>query len=99
MRYSDRIILAKETDKKYDPIQGKFIEGTPIRTTYACSLTSMGVDRKKELFGAIDKDVKRVIVRNLYDYDFDYAEINENRYEILSSFKNKQDYCLLVVRA
>lgn len=82
MRYADRVTFFREVGH-YDPDLSRYVEGQPEKKTLPCNLSFLGIDRQRELFGRIDRTTAVVRLQRPYSREFDYAEINGKRYELL----------------
>ena len=78
MRFNNRITFVHETESRYDPDLGEYVEGEVIKTTKPCNLSTMGTDRTNELFGQIDVVITVARLQNPYHEKFDYVFLNEN---------------------
>lgn len=83
MRFSHRITLVKETESRYDPEKGEYIEGTPIKTTLPCNLSKLSVERTNEFFGQIDKAVVVARLQRPFKGEIDYILIDGQRFNLL----------------
>lgn len=88
MRFNKRITFVKEGNPYYDPTQGEYVQGEPIKDTVPCNLSNLGIERTNELFGQIDKIITVARLQRPYNKEFDYIEINNQRYDI----KRQSDY-------
>lgn len=88
MRFADRIIFTLEEEGKYNPKTGKHDESTFTREIKPCHLSTLKMDRVKELFGEIDKCVIIARLQRPYKNKFSYIEIGNDKYNVL----NRSDY-------
>lgn len=88
MRFKDRITFVQEQEAQYDPIEGKWSEGEPLKDTVPCNLSTLGVTRTNELFGQIDKKITVARIQHPYNKIIDYVLIEEQKYQI----KRRSDY-------
>lgn len=88
MRFSDRITFVNETESYYDPIEGRYVKGEPIKTTLPCKLSRLGIERTNELFGQIDRAITVARLQRPYTGKIDYILIDEQKYEV----KRQSDY-------
>lgn len=85
MRFDKRVTFVEETESRYDPIAGGYIEGESIKTTKPCNQSTMGVDRTNQLFGQIDTEITVVRLQHPYNKRIDYVYLNDDetqQYEI-----------------
>lgn len=78
MRFNQRITFVRETESRYDPSRGGYIDGELIKTVKPCNLSTMGTDRTNELFGQIDVVITVARLQHPYHEKFDYVFLNEN---------------------
>lgn len=78
MRFNKRITFVHESESRYDPELGEYVEGEIIKTTKPCNLSTMGTDRTNELFGQIDVVITVARLQNPYDGNFDYVFLNDD---------------------
>lgn len=88
MRFDKRITFVEETETRYDPVQGEYVEGEPIKTTKPCNLSRLGIERTNELFGEIDKVITVARLQRPYNGKIDYILIDEQKYNV----KRQSDY-------
>jgi|SRR5690606_368444 len=81
MRFADRITFVNETNAYYDPIQGEYVPGEIIKTTLPCNLSTLGIERTKELFGKIDVIITVARLQRPYTGKIDYVYLNEDEKE------------------
>ncbi|WP_079708620.1 hypothetical protein [Paraliobacillus ryukyuensis] len=82
MRFNDRITFIKLGESYYDPDQGRYVESNPVNTIKPCDISSVGIERSKELFGEIDTNVIVVRLQHPYTDSFDQIEINNTPYQM-----------------
>lgn len=80
MRFSDRITFVQETESYYDPTKGEYVDGERIEVVRPCKLSTMGVDRTKELFGEIDRIITVARLQQPYNNPVDYVLIEGQKY-------------------
>lgn len=88
MRFSDRLTFVKKGESYYDPSQGEYVESEPIKTKVPCKLSALGTERTLQIFGVLDKQVEIARLQHPYTNDFDYVEINDQKYNL----KRQSDY-------
>lgn len=88
MRFDKRITFVTENEAYYDPVKGEYVEGELIKDTKPCNLSPIKIDRKKELFGAIDTKITVVRLQRPYTKKFDYIEIDGQKLTL----KHQSDY-------
>ena len=84
MRYADRVTFYRESEGRYDPELSQYVEGRSDFDTLPCNVSNLGIDRRKELFGRVDRSMIVVRLQRSYDREWDYAEVNGRRYEQVS---------------
>lgn len=82
MRFSDRITFVTKGDSYYDPDENGYVEGKPIKKTKPCKLSSLGIERKQELFGSLDKRVTVARLQRPFLDGFDHVLIDEKEYQV-----------------
>lgn len=82
MRFSNRITFVKEDDRYYDPEQGQYVETEPVKTKVPCKLSALGTERTLQVFGEINRKMEVARLQRPYTDDFDYVEINEQKYNV-----------------
>lgn len=82
MRFSDRITFVNEGERYYDPEEGQYVDGEPQRTTVPCKLSTLGTERTLQIFGVINRKMEVARLQRPYTDDFDYVEINEQKYNV-----------------
>ncbi len=88
MRFNKRLTFVTDGESHYDPTVGDWIEGEKSYDTVPCNLSSLKVDRKKELFGEIDTNIQVVRLQHPFNKDFNYIEI-EGKKQVI---KHRSDY-------
>lgn len=79
MRFADRVTFFVEKGKKYNPYTGEYDEGKVIEKTLPCHISGMKIDRKKEVFGSINKNVVVIRLKKPYLESFDYAKLKSTK--------------------
>jgi len=88
MRFNQRITFVKDGDSYYDPNIGNYVEGEKEYDIVPCNISSLKVDRTKELFGELDTDIQVARLQRPYTKAFDYIQINGDK----QSIKHRSDY-------
>lgn len=88
MRFDKRITFVTDGESHYDPSVGDWVEGKKEYDTVPCNMSSLRVDRKKELFGEIDTNIQVVRLQHPYKKPFDYIEIDSEKQTI----RHRSDY-------
>lgn len=85
MRMNGRITFVREEESRYDPSKGEWVEGKLNKTTKPCNVSTLGIDRTKELFGELDTVITVARLQHPYTGQVDYVFLNGNenkRFEI-----------------
>lgn len=88
MRFDKRITFVSIGESYYDPIKGEYVESEPVMETVPCNLSTLGIQRTKELFGEIDRTITVARLQRSYNKQFDHVLINEQKYNV----KRRSDY-------
>lgn len=88
MRFNKRITFVVDGESHYDPEIGDYVEGDKSYDTVPCNISTLKVDREKELFGEIDTSIKVVRLQRPYNKKFNYIEIDGKRQKV----KARSDY-------
>src|SRR5699024_2744081 len=88
MRFNKRITFVTDGESYYDPNVGDWVEGKKEYDTVPCNISSLRIDRTKELFGEIDNDIQVVRLQRPYNKQFNYIEIDGKKQNI----KHRSDY-------
>ena len=88
MRFNKRITFVTDGESHYDPSIGDWVEGKKTYDTVPCNISSLKVDRTKELFGEIDTNIMVARLQHPYHKEFDYIEIEGKKQNI----KHQSDY-------
>lgn len=88
MRFNKRVTFVTDGESRYDPEIGDYVEGEKDYDTVPCNISTLRVDREKELFGEIDTSVKVVRLLRPYTKDYNYIEIDGRRQRV----KTRSDY-------
>jgi len=88
MRYSKRVTFVTKIGGGFNPDTGKHDKPREVRDEKACNVSTVGVDRSKELFGEIDTIVTVIRLQRPYDKQFDYIELNDEPYNV----RRQSDY-------
>lgn len=88
MRFNKRITLVKRQGNYYDPEKGENVELPPKKSVVPCNVTSLGIERKKELFGDIDVNILVVRLQRPHKNSIDYVMYNDKKHTI----KSRSDY-------
>lgn len=92
MRMSDRITFVTISDSYYDPNKGEYVESEPVEETKPCKLSTVGIDRSKELFGEIDIQVVVARLQHPYLKEFDHVLIENGLYKGKYQVKRQSNY-------
>ena len=92
MRMSDRITFVTISDSYYDPNKGEYVESEPVEETKPCKLSTVGIDRSKELFGEIDIQVIIARLQRPYLKEFDHVLIKNGLYKGKYQVKRQSNY-------
>ena len=79
MRYNTPVVFVKKEDKVYDPDSGIW-KWDETRTKKYANVTDMGAQRQQAVFGDVKSSRKVVRLQREYNEDFDYVEINGEKY-------------------
>jgi hypothetical protein len=82
MRFNSRITFVSVAESRYNPESGEYTESEPTKDTVPCNLSRMGVERTNQLFGTVDKQILTARLQRPYNVKFDYALINDQRYNV-----------------
>ena len=88
MRFNKRLTFVTDSDSYYDPVKGDYVEGEKTYNTVPCNISSLKVDRTKELFGEIYNNIVVARLQRPYDKTFDYIVIDGKKQNI----KHRSDY-------
>lgn len=98
MRFNKRITFVSLGEgERYDPVTGGWIEAEAIKVTKPCNFSSLGMSRRKELFGDIKEEVTVARLQNVYNGDFSHVEANGYKYKV-SQLSNYRKGVLFLVR-
>jgi|SRR5699024_1242401 len=88
MRFNHRASFVTDGESHYDPTLGEWVDGVPVIDIVPCNISSLRIDRTKELFGEIDNDIQVVRLQRPYNKQFNYIEIDGKKQNI----KHRSDY-------
>lgn len=81
MRFNNRITFVTQ-ESYYDPSIGEYVDTEPIKETKPCKLSSLGLNRRKELFGELNEHITVARLQHPYKATFDYVELDNQRYRL-----------------
>ncbi len=82
MRYSTPVFFVKEGKKQYDPDTGVWSSEENVRTRKYANITHMGEDRQQAVYGDVKSDRSVVRLHRAYTKEYDYIEINGEKYTV-----------------
>jgi len=82
MRFNKRITFVTDGESYYDPNVGDWVEGEKEYDTVPCNISTLKVDRTKQLFGEIDTNIQVVRLQRPYNDEFDYIELDGKKQNI-----------------
>lgn len=82
MRFNDRITFVVVSGGGYNPETGTHEPMKEERTTLPCNLSTLGLERTQQLFGASDKNVITARLQRPYTGKFEHIEIEQNKYKV-----------------
>lgn len=86
----DKIYLVKLGAKVFDRTSGKYVYGSPTINYCYSKVTSMSLQRQRDIFGNIDNNV--IVVRNAYPMNtfeklYDFIIFEDKPYRLITSNK------------
>lgn len=85
MRFADRITFVHITESVYDTTTGNYTDGKTTRKIVPCHIAKMGMERRTELFGNIDRQITQVTMRRPYNYPYTQVEYKGKLYETVGN--------------
>lgn len=82
IRFNKRITFVSESDGGFNPNTGMHDEPSLVEVVKPCNLSTLGVDRSKELFGEIDTLVIVARLQHPFLDKFDYALIDDKKFKV-----------------
>lgn len=84
MRFNNRITLVTETDSYYDADKGERVPGKITSKEVPCHMSRLGLERRQELFGNVDKVITRAIIRRPIPIQISYVLHKGIKYNLAS---------------
>lgn len=90
MRTNDRVTFVKQGNSRWDTELNQRVYDVDNPTKLPCHISSLGIDRSKELFGQYDSGTKVVRLVHRYTEPFEYVLLNDEttRYYLVSKRLN-----------
>ena len=82
MRYAERITFFSESQGAYNPDTGKREPVVTEADALPCKITSLGIDRRRELFGDIDREIIVARLQQPYNSPVTFARANGKKYRV-----------------
>ena len=98
MRCDKKIYLCKNGESVYDEITGDYTESPPIKTLKYANVNDMSDEKATMLLGKITANALTVRLNGLIDDETDYILIDNNKYIIKQSRKEKNKHTFQVVK-
>ncbi len=95
MRFSDRITFVTEGDSYYDPVIGDYVVGETSNVIKPAKVSTMGLNRKAELFGSINEYVTIARLQNPYNESFTWVELDDNKFKVMQESNYKKGVLFL----
>src|SRR5699024_1922553 len=96
MRFNKRITFVTDGESYYDPNVGDWVEGEKEYDTVPCNISTLKVDRTKQLFGEIDTNIQVVRLQRPYNDEFDYIELDGKKQKKNKTQVQLQERCFLL---
>lgn len=85
MRFNNRITFVHIAESKYDTETGNYKESEPVRTIMSCNLQQVGIQKRAEVFGDINKALTMAILRRPYNKPFTHVEYRGHKFQVIQS--------------
>lgn len=80
MRYDKEIVFVTEGARAYDEITGDYTITAPEKIIRSAHVSDMGLEQMNLLYGTVVEHAKIVRIQGSGPVNFDYIEIEEDRY-------------------
>ena len=96
MRYSDRCVLISPSQQIFDYETGDTITVEGKRELVACNISKVGLDRVKQLFGELDRQMIIVRLQGQYKDDVSFIEIDDTKHKVYRKMEYRKDVAFYV---